>query len=63
MTTRIRNRALLDRRVSAEEAAAMIRPGDTVGMSGFTGAGYPKAVPVASRSGSWTRASGARSIA
>ncbi|MBP7676172.1 MAG: propionyl-CoA--succinate CoA transferase, partial [Thermoanaerobaculia bacterium] len=47
MTTRIRNRALLDRRVSAEEAAAMIRPGDTVGMSGFTGAGYPKAVPVA----------------
>ena len=47
MTTRIRNRALLDRRVSPEEAAAMIRPGDTVGMSGFTGAGYPKAVPVA----------------
>ena len=39
MTTRIRNRALLDRRVSAEEAAAMIRPGDTVGLSGFTGAG------------------------
>ncbi len=47
MTNRIRNRALLDRLVSAEEAAAMIRPGDTVGMSGFTGAGYPKAVPVA----------------
>ena len=47
MATRILNRALLDRLVTAEEAAAMIRPGDTVGMSGFTGAGYPKAVPVA----------------
>ncbi len=47
MTTRIRNRALRDRLVSAEEAAAMIRPGNTVGMSGFTGAGYPKTVPIA----------------
>jgi len=32
---------------SAEEAAAMITDGMTVGMSGFTGAGYPKAVPIA----------------
>jgi len=44
---RILNRALLERVVTAEEAAGMIRAGDTVGMSGFTGAGYPKAVPVA----------------
>ncbi len=45
--TRILNKALLDKVVSAEEAAAMIPPGVTVGMSGFTGAGYPKAVPLA----------------
>lgn len=31
----------------AEAAAALIQPGDNVGMSGFTGAGYPKLVPVA----------------
>ena len=31
----------------AEQAAALIRPGMTVAMSGFTGAGYPKAVPQA----------------
>ncbi|GAB7004328.1 acetyl-CoA hydrolase/transferase family protein [Nocardioides sp. AN3] len=38
----------LARRVtSAAEAAEHIRPGDAVGISGFTGAGYPKAVPVA----------------
>jgi succinyl-CoA:acetate CoA-transferase len=47
MSERILSKALRDRVVTAEEAAAMIRPGDTVGMSGFTGAGYPKAVPVA----------------
>jgi hypothetical protein len=35
------------RMVSADEAAALIAPGDRVGMSGFTGAGYPKAVPEA----------------
>lgn len=38
---------LTHRVTSAEEAAAHIRPGDAVGMSGFTGAGYPKAVPAA----------------
>src|SRR5450432_1332175 len=32
---------------SAEEAVALIARGSTVGMSGFTGAGYPKAVPAA----------------
>ncbi|HJV26018.1 MAG TPA: acetyl-CoA hydrolase/transferase family protein [Aromatoleum sp.] len=31
----------------ADAAAALIRNGDNVGMSGFTGAGYPKAVPPA----------------
>jgi len=31
--------------MSAEEAAKLISPGANVGMSGFTGAGYPKAVP------------------
>jgi succinyl-CoA:acetate CoA-transferase len=35
------------RLATAEEAAALVRPGDNVGISGFTGAGYPKAVPVA----------------
>jgi succinyl-CoA:acetate CoA-transferase len=31
----------------AEAAAELITPGSTVGMSGFTGSGYPKAVPQA----------------
>jgi succinyl-CoA:acetate CoA-transferase len=31
----------------AESAAALIQPGETVAMSGFTGSGYPKAVPMA----------------
>ena len=33
--------------VTAEEAVAHIHHGDNVGFSGFTGAGYPKAVPAA----------------
>lgn len=33
--------------VSAEEAAMLIQDGDTVGFSGFTAAGCPKAVPTA----------------
>ena len=33
--------------MSAEEAAALIRPGANIGASGFTGSGYPKAVPLA----------------
>ncbi len=32
---------------AAEDAAALIPPGANVGMSGFTGSGHPKAVPVA----------------
>jgi succinyl-CoA:acetate CoA-transferase len=43
----VRCAALHGRIMSAEEAAALIQPGDNVGMSGFTGAGYPKAVPLA----------------
>jgi succinyl-CoA:acetate CoA-transferase len=43
--SRMRCKALADKVMSAEAAAAFIRPGDNVGMSGFTGAGYPKAVP------------------
>ncbi len=43
--TRIRCTALVDRIMEAEEAATLIPPGVNVGMSGFTGAGYPKAVP------------------
>jgi len=43
--SRIANAALRSRVTSAEQAATYIQPGDAVGMSGFTGAGYPKAVP------------------
>jgi succinyl-CoA:acetate CoA-transferase len=44
---RIRHPGLARKVVPAEVAAEVIGPGDTVGMSGFTGAGYPKAVPQA----------------
>ena len=44
---RIRHAGLRDKRMSADHAAALIQPGMTVAMSGFTGAGYPKAVPQA----------------
>ncbi len=39
--------ALMNRVMSAEQAAELIQPGMTVGFSGFTRAGYPKAVPTA----------------
>ncbi|HZD33290.1 MAG TPA: acetyl-CoA hydrolase/transferase family protein [Candidatus Angelobacter sp.] len=41
------NSKLAQKIMSAEEAAALIKSGDQIGMSGFTGSGYPKAVPVA----------------
>ena len=44
---RIQCESLRGRVMDAEAAASLIRPGDTVGMSGFTGSGYPKAVPLA----------------
>ncbi|WP_210357282.1 acetyl-CoA hydrolase/transferase family protein [Sphingomonas beigongshangi] len=46
-TSRIAAPALRSRIMSAEDAAALITSGSTVGMSGFTGSGYPKAVPLA----------------
>jgi succinyl-CoA:acetate CoA-transferase len=45
--SRIRNPDFISRILSAEAAAALIPAGANVGMSGFTGAGYPKAVPKA----------------
>src|SRR3954468_19188082 len=44
---RIKHAGLARKVVPADAAAAMIKPGATVGMSGFTGAGYPKEVPAA----------------
>jgi succinyl-CoA:acetate CoA-transferase len=38
---------LLPKVMSAESAASLITSGSTVGLSGFTGSGYPKAVPLA----------------
>ena len=45
--SRLRCKAFADKVMSAQEAAAFIPAGANVGMSGFTGAGYPKAVPAA----------------
>lgn len=45
-STRVLNPALEPKIMSAAEAAALIKSGDQVGMSGFTGSGYPKAVPM-----------------
>ena len=46
VSLRVLNPDLERKIMSAEEAAALIRSGDQVGMSGFTGSGYPKAVPI-----------------
>lgn len=55
---RMRCKALQGKIMTAEEAAALIPSGVNVGMSGFTGSGYPKAVPgaLASRIGEANRA-------
>ena len=47
MPSRIKHPGLRRKVMSAEEAAVFIKPSTNVGMSGFTGAGYPKAVPAA----------------
>lgn len=47
MSSRIAHPGLAAKRRTADEAAALIQHGMTVGMSGFTGSGYPKAVPMA----------------
>lgn len=44
---RIRCEKLKDKIISADDAAMMIKTGMTIGTSGFTPAGYPKAVPLA----------------
>lgn len=44
---RIKNKALHDKIRTAEEAASMIKDDMNIGASGFTPAGYPKAVPLA----------------
>ncbi len=41
------DRRLARKVMSADDAAALIPSGATLGMSGFTGSGYPKAVPAA----------------
>jgi succinyl-CoA:acetate CoA-transferase len=47
MSDRILHKGLKAKVMSAEEAAELIPNGAILGMSGFTGAGYPKAVPIA----------------
>jgi succinyl-CoA:acetate CoA-transferase len=44
--TRVLNHNLEHKIMSAAEAATLIHSGDQIGMSGFTGSGYPKAVPM-----------------
>ena len=50
---RIKNPKLKEKICSAKEAAALIAPGSTVGVSGFTSAGYPKLVPGALDGRKW----------
>jgi succinyl-CoA:acetate CoA-transferase len=47
IASRVLCSALQNKIMSAEEAVSMIPTGSTIGMSGFTGAGYPKAIPPA----------------
>ncbi|HYG66636.1 MAG TPA: CoA-transferase, partial [Anaeromyxobacteraceae bacterium] len=44
MSRRIQNPRLAARVTSADEAAALVPNGATLGLSGFTGCGYPKAL-------------------
>jgi len=45
-SARVLNSKLESKIMTAEEAAALIHSDDQIGMSGFTGSGYPKLVPV-----------------
>jgi len=47
ITKRIRNNKLKEKIISAEEVVELIKDGMIVATSGFTPAGYPKAVPLA----------------
>ena len=42
-TSRVLHPAFRSKIMSAEQAAALIQPGDKVGMSGFTGSGRARA--------------------
>ncbi|MBK8458898.1 MAG: acetyl-CoA hydrolase/transferase family protein [Micropruina sp.] len=44
--SRVLNKKLRKKITNATDAASFIKPGMNVGMSGFTGAGYPKEVPI-----------------
>jgi succinyl-CoA:acetate CoA-transferase len=46
-SSRVMSSALRSKIMSADDAAALVPHGANVGMSGFTGSGYPKAVPLA----------------
>ncbi|GAA2179673.1 acetyl-CoA hydrolase/transferase family protein [Brooklawnia cerclae] len=45
MSARIAHPAFASKVMSAEDAAALIPPGASIGFSGFTGSGYPKEIP------------------
>jgi succinyl-CoA:acetate CoA-transferase len=47
VSSRVLNSSMAARIMSPDQAAALIQFGTCIGMSGFTGAGYPKAVPLA----------------
>ena len=47
VSSRVLNSSMASRIMSADEAAALIGFGTRIGMSGFTGSGYAKAVPLA----------------
>lgn len=47
LESRVRRKSLLGRVKSAEECIEFFKPGMDLGWSGFTPAGYPKAVPIA----------------
>ena len=47
MSERIANAKLAGKVMSADDAAQFVNHGDKVGISGFTGAGYPKVLPAA----------------
>ena len=47
MSDRILNSELKSKLMSADEAAQFVDNGNNIGTSGFTGAGYPKALPTA----------------
>ena len=47
LEARLRDMRALSLVCSAEDAAEIIKDGMTVGVSGFTPSGYPKAVPLA----------------